>query len=77
LFISTNVHVTTKREGGGRGRGKGSGRKKPAWWYTSVIPAFRRLRQEDCCKFEANMSYIVKTRPQGDPVRDKQRDSTT
>lgn len=43
----------------------------------SHLPTGRRLRQEDCCKFEANMSYIVKTRPQGDPVRDKQRDSTT
>lgn len=36
---------------------------KPGWCYTSVIPAFRRLTQEDCCKSEANMSYIVKTRP--------------
>jgi hypothetical protein len=26
------------------------------WWYKSVIPALRRLRQEDP-KFEANLGY--------------------
>jgi hypothetical protein len=30
-----------------------------AWWYTSVIPALWRLRQEDC-RFEASLSYIVR-----------------
>jgi hypothetical protein len=27
-----------------------------AWWYMSVIPAFRRLRQEDC-EFKASLGY--------------------
>jgi hypothetical protein len=27
------------------------------WWYTSVIPTFWRLRQEDC-EFEASLSYL-------------------
>lgn len=25
----------------------------------SVIPALRKLRQEDCCKFRTNLGYIV------------------
>jgi hypothetical protein len=28
-----------------------------AWWYTPVIPEFRRLRQEDL-KSEASLDYI-------------------
>jgi hypothetical protein len=27
-----------------------------AWWFTTVSPEFRRLRQEDC-EFEANLGY--------------------
>jgi hypothetical protein len=30
-----------------------------AWWCTHIIPAFRRLKQEDL-EFEANLSYIVR-----------------
>jgi hypothetical protein len=29
------------------------------WWCTPVIPALRRLRQEDC-EFKANLGYIVR-----------------
>jgi hypothetical protein len=29
-----------------------------AWWYTSIIPALRRLRQEDC-KFKAYLYYTA------------------
>lgn len=25
------------------------------WWL--IIPDFRRLRQEDCCQFRANLGY--------------------
>jgi hypothetical protein len=27
------------------------------WWYMPIIPAFRRLREEDC-KFKASLDYI-------------------
>jgi hypothetical protein len=30
-----------------------------AWWYIPVIPAPRRLRQEDC-KFKVSLGYIVR-----------------
>jgi hypothetical protein len=30
-----------------------------AWWYTPVIPALRKAQQEDC-KFEASLDYIVR-----------------
>jgi hypothetical protein len=29
------------------------------WWYTSVIPALRRQKQEDC-EFKDSLGYIVK-----------------
>jgi hypothetical protein len=29
------------------------------WWFTLVIPAFGRVRQENC-KFKANLSYIAR-----------------
>jgi hypothetical protein len=29
-----------------------------AWWYTAVIPALKRLRQEDH-KLKDNLSYVV------------------
>jgi hypothetical protein len=30
---------------------------------TAVIPAFRRLRQEDCCEIRAACSYIMSSKP--------------
>lgn len=30
------------------------------WWCISLVPAVRRLRQEDCLKFQASLGYIVK-----------------
>jgi hypothetical protein len=30
-----------------------------AWWYIPVIPALRRLRQEDY-EYEASLNYIAK-----------------
>jgi hypothetical protein len=32
-----------------------------AWWYTAVIPAFRRLRKENH-EFQASLGYIVNSR---------------
>lgn len=29
------------------------------WWLVPVIPAFRRVRQEDCHKFKVSWDYIV------------------
>jgi hypothetical protein len=31
-----------------------------AWWNKSVIPALRKLMQEDC-KFEVSLGYIVRS----------------
>jgi hypothetical protein len=36
--------------------------RSQALWGTLVIPALRRLRQENC-EFEARMGYIVSSRP--------------
>lgn len=36
--------------------------KRKCWnrvWHTPIIPAVRRVRQEDCCKFEAILDYIL------------------
>jgi hypothetical protein len=30
-----------------------------AWWYTSAIPAFRMLKQEDW-EFDASLDYIAR-----------------
>jgi hypothetical protein len=32
---------------------------RQAWWYIPIIPALRRLRQEDC-EFKTSLGYIVK-----------------
>lgn len=32
-------------------------------WHMPIVLALRRLRQEDHCKFEASMGYIVNSRP--------------
>jgi hypothetical protein len=34
-------------------------RRCSAWWYTRVIPALGRLRQESC-EFQAILGYIVR-----------------
>jgi hypothetical protein len=42
--------------------GEGSSEKKfkiKVWWYTSVIPALRKLRQEDH-EFRASLGYMVR-----------------
>jgi hypothetical protein len=38
------------------------------WWYTPVIPALRKLRQEDH-KFKVSLGYIER------PCLEKKRDS--
>ena len=32
------------------------------WWLVTVIPALKRLRQEDCREFEASLIYILSSR---------------
>lgn len=32
-------------------------------WRKVIIPAFRRLRQEDCCRFEASVGYLMSSSP--------------
>lgn len=29
------------------------------WWHMPRIPALERLRQGNCCKFEASLSYTA------------------
>lgn len=36
------------------------------WWFTSVIPVFWKLRQEDCCKLEASVDCRVSLRTHKD-----------
>jgi hypothetical protein len=36
--------------------------RQPAIVVTLVIPAFERQRQEDCCKFETHLDYIMSSR---------------
>lgn len=40
-------------------------RKSWVWWCTPIIPAVRRLRQKDGHKFEASVSQIMSSRPDG------------
>jgi hypothetical protein len=35
------------------------------WWVTPVIPALRRLRQEDP-EFESSLGYVASSRPTWD-----------
>lgn len=35
-----------------------------AWWFISVIPALRRLKQEGC-RFQGSLNYIVSSKPGG------------
>lgn len=34
--------------------------KSQAWWLMPIIPALKRLRQEDCHKFKVKLGYIVR-----------------
>lgn len=43
----------------------------------AVIPAFRKLRQEDCSKFKASLGYIVNSRPAWDKEPLFQNNKTT
>jgi hypothetical protein len=45
LLGKLNIHVQKTEVGQG-------------WWHISVIPALRRLRQEDCM-FKANLGYKI------------------
>jgi hypothetical protein len=36
--------------------------KSQAWWYTCVIPAFGRLKQDDH-EFKDNLGYLMSFRP--------------
>lgn len=42
-------------------------------WHTPIIPAVRRVRQEDCCKFEASLDYVLLGKPglQSDTLSEK------
>lgn len=31
-----------------------------AWWFMLVIPALKKLRLEDCCKFKVNLGQRIK-----------------
>jgi hypothetical protein len=45
------------------------------WWYTLLIPAFKRQRQPDCYEFEATLGYTTSFRTaratQRNPVSEK------
>jgi hypothetical protein len=56
-----------------QGKKKGGGRKRARqWWHIPLIPALRRQKQMDLCKFEASLVYRVSSRTaratQRDPV---------
>lgn len=38
---------------------------KIVWWYRSIILIFRRLRQEESCKFKTSLVYRVSPRRSG------------
>ena len=38
-------------------------KKSQVWWLTPLIPALKRLRQEDCYEFEASLGYIKRSKP--------------
>jgi hypothetical protein len=44
------------------------------WWYMSVIPALRRLRQEDV-EVEASLGYIVRLLSQKSKEREREMTS--
>lgn len=59
-------------------------------WHTPVIPAVRRVRQENCCEFEANLNYTVwaslayrirtclkKKKPKDDDFKQKEKNKNT
>lgn len=43
----------------------------------AIIPAFRKLRQEDCSKFKASLGYKVNSRPAWDKEPLSQNNKTT
>lgn len=52
--------------------------KRKFWnqvWSTPVTPAVRRVRQENCCEFEANLHYTVLGKPglQNENLSQKQK----
>lgn len=66
--------------------------KRKFWnqvWHTPINPAVRRVRQEDCSKFEASLDYIllskpglqsespVSKKPKGDDLKKKKRKKKT
>jgi hypothetical protein len=44
MLIASNLHSKVLTEG-------------QVWWHAPVIPALRRLMQEDC-RFKASLSYV-------------------
>lgn len=39
--------------------------KSWVWWHMPAIPALRKLRQEDCCMFEAMTKILSKNKGGG------------
>lgn len=44
-------------------------------WHIPVIPAVRRVRQVDCCEFEASLDYVLLGKPglQSETLSQKQK----